>query len=321
LDAESFEVRNRMIGRQEEHVTYPNFLNDDKNRLIFTYRDGRSGDGVQLFNAYDAQSKTWQRLMDEPLFSGEGEVSAYYVGPVRDPSGTFHICWVWRETSDCSTNFNLCYARSKDLIHWEDSDGHALKLPITQKNAEVVDPVPVRGGMINGNQKISFDRRNRVMISYHKFDAKGNTQIYAARREKDGWNIHQTSDWNYRWYFQGGGAIECEIALGPIKQTPDGKLVQSYRHVKYGSGAWILDPETLKAAGPWKNDRNPRKDLNRIESTESNMFAQFAGDSGKGDDPRVYYLLRWESRPANRDRPYPGPPPKPSMLRVYKIEK
>lgn len=55
-------------------------------------------------------------------------------------------------------------------------------------------------------------------------------------------------------------------------------------------------------------------------------FTYRDGGSGNSDqivnryDPGVRYLLRWEARPENRDRPYPGEPPEPSMLRVYQLK-
>ena len=142
--------------------------------------------------------------MESPLFSGGGKMNAYFVGPEQDKSGVFHICWVWRNTPDCATNHDLCYARSQDLARWEMSDGRPLSLPITLATAELVDPVPPGGGMINGNTKLGFDTEGRPVIGYHKFDSQGKTQLYNARREDGGWRIYQTSDWDYRWEFQGG---------------------------------------------------------------------------------------------------------------------
>ena len=47
------------------------------------------------------------------------------------------------------------------------------------------------------------------------------------------------------------------------------------------------------------------------------MGIRTASDLGRSDEPGVRYILRWEALPANRDRPRPGEPPKPSMLRLY----
>lgn len=308
-----------MVGRNEQRCTYPRFLQGSKGELIFTYRDGRSGSGNQYCNVYDTKTQTWRRLIESPLFSGGGKMNAYFVGPEQDKSGVFHICWVWRNTPDCATNHDLCYARSKDLVHWETSAGRALALPITLSTAEVVDPVPPGGGMVNGNTRIGFDAEGRAVVSYHKFDAQGKTQLYNARREASGWRIYQTSDWDYRWEFQGGGTIRFEIGFGPVVAGPECSLTQTWQHVKHGSGNWRLDPQTLKPVGkaPPRRSGLP-KDFSRVQSTCPGMEVRTAADLGAGD-PEVRYVLRWETLPANRDRPRPEPLPPPTMLRLYEV--
>lgn len=318
-DAASLQRIPSMIGRNEQRCTYPKFMPAPDGRLIFTYRDGSSGNGSQIWNVYDVAEKTWRRLLDEPLFSGEGKMNAYFVGPVRDVEGVYHVCWVWRDTPDCATNHDLCYARTGDLQNWETSDGRPLELPITIGTAEIVDPVPAGGGMINGNTKIGFDARNRPVLGYHKFDARGNTQLYNARLEAAGWKIYQTSDWDYRWNFQGGGSIGFEIGLGPVTVEPDGSLSQTYRHAKHGSGNWRLEEAKLSPVGqaPQRNRLPP--EIGKLESSWPGMGVRTAVDLGQADEPGVSYLLRWETMPSNRDRRHPGDPPPPSMLRVYKL--
>ena len=319
-DIASFRRVPAMVGRNEQRCTYPRFLRGPRDELIFTYRDGRSGSGDQYCNVYDAETQTWRRLMGAPLFSGGGKMNAYFVGPEQDRSGVFHVCWVWRDTPDCATNHDLCYARSKDLVQWERSDGRPLVLPITLATAEVVDPVPTGGGMINGNTRIGFDAEGRPVISYHKFDVHGNTQLYSARREAGGWRIYQTSDWDYRWEFQGGGSIPFEIGFGPVVAGPDGSLTQTWHHPKNGSGNWKLDPGTLKPLGkapPPSSGLPPG--FSRVESTWPGMEVRTAADLGAGEGPKVRYVLRWETLPSNRDRPRPGPLPPPTMLRLYQL--
>lgn len=317
-DVTSLEQVPSMVGEQENRCTYPRFLTGAKGELIFTYRDGSSGNGNQIWNVYDPASKRWSRLLNTPLFSGEGKRNAYFVGPIQDERGMFHVCWVWRETYDCSTNHDLCYARSPDLVHWEKSDGAPLKLPITLASAEVVDPVPQGGGIINGNTKVGFDAEGRVILSYHKHDAQGHTQIYNARREQDGWNIVQATDWDYHWDFAGGGSIVFEIQVGNVSINDQGMLVQSWRNAKLGGGRYQLDPETLKPIGLAPREPDLPAGLGRVESRFPGMQIRRANDLG-GKEEGVRYLMQWETRPANRDRPYPGDPPSPAMLRVYKL--
>ena len=318
-DINTFERVPAMVGANEERCTYPRFSRTPDDRLLFAYRDGKSGDGVDVYNVYDAATKTWSRLLDTPLLSGEGAMNAYASGPTRGPDEYYHLVWVWRDTPDCATNHHVSYARSKDLIHWETSGGEPLTLPITIANGEAVDPVPPGGGAINGNVKLGFDSRRRPVVSYHKYDAAGNTQIFNARREADGWRIYQTSDWDYRWEFSGGGSIHFEIRVGTVEPAPDGVLSQSYSHAKLGSGTWRLDEETLKPIGAIETPPSRPPGLGKPESAFEGIQVRWCGDLGKSDEPGSRYMLRWETLGPNRDRPREGPLPEPSMLRLYKF--
>ena len=319
LEPETFERVDRMTGDEEKHTTYPRFFNGPKNELIFTYRDGSSGNGNQIYNVYDSATRTWKRLLDKPLTDGEGERNAYLDGPVRGPDGWFHLAWVWRESPDAATNHDLSYARSKDLIHWENAAGKPLTLPIRINDGVILDPVPQQGGMINGNSKVGFDDKGRVTISYHKHDAAGNTQPWTARLENGAWKFHQTTDWPWRWDFGGGGTLTFGISIGPVTREPDGRLSQTWRHKKFGGGIWLLDPETLRAIGKMKRDPMP-PGFGKIEGTFPGLTVKTAGDLGTSDTPGTRYLLRWETLEANRDLPRPAPLPEPSMLRVYRVK-
>lgn len=45
----------------------------------------------QYLNRYNAQSKSFERLTDQPLFDGLNEMSAYQSGPALGPDGQYHI--------------------------------------------------------------------------------------------------------------------------------------------------------------------------------------------------------------------------------------
>lgn len=321
LDAASFERVPHMTGQLEQHVTYPIFFRGPAKEFLFTYRDGSSGNGNQIYNLYDLKTRAWRRLLDQPLMDGEGQRNAYLSLPKLGPDRFFHLVWVWRETGDAATNHDPSYARSRDLIHWENSRGEPLALPITLKTGDIVDPVPEQGGVINGNVHVGFDAQKRVIVSYHKYDAKGNTQIYNARQEEGQWKIYQTSDWDFRWDFGGGGSIPFDVGLGPVRLEADGTLTQNYHSVKRGSGIWILDPATLKPMGHKVSAPAHPFALEAIESKLPDMRVSWGGDAGSSGEPGVRYVLRWETLPVHRDRPRPGPLPAPSMLRLYKLRR
>ncbi|MBS1825366.1 MAG: BNR repeat-containing protein [Acidobacteria bacterium] len=308
-DIDSLEQVKEMVGSEESRCTYPRFLRGASGELLFTYRDGRSGSGNQIYNVYDEESRRWRRLLDQPLTDGEGKSNAYFADPVLGPDGYFHLVWVWRNTPDCSTNHDLTYARSKDMAHWETSAGKPLALPIRVSSAEIVDAVPVQGGMINGNTRIGFDAKKRPVITYHKFDGKGRTQIYNARLEGGAWKIYQSSDWDYRWEFSGGGTIHFEIRVGAVR-VEKGALLLEYSHDKYGSGVWRLDETTLRPM----ETRTAAEEFPPEWLKPGRDGMQVRVQRGKGDGR---YVLRWETLGPNRDRPRAGDVPAPTMLRLY----
>jgi len=317
LDIHSIERVPIMVGQAETRCTYPRFLRGPNNELLFTYRSGYSGNGDQIYNVYDHETRTWQRLLDAPLTHGQGKMNAYLHGPVRGPDGVYHLCWVWRDHGGCETNHDLCYARSRDLVHWERSDGTPLALPITIDTAEIVDPVPPRGGMINGNHRLGFDRKKRPIISYHKFDQHGKTQVHHARLEDGRWKVYRTSDWDYRWDFRGGGCIKFEIRLGNVRAEPGGGLSLSYSHVKHGSGIWRLDEDTLKPVGKITHPPRLPAELDKPESKTPGMKVRWTHGQGRCKDGGRY-ALRLETLGTNRDKPRETVPP-PSTLRLYKF--
>ncbi len=323
LDIRSMAPVHRMTGEREKRVTYPRFLKGPGGALLFTYRDGSSGNGSTFWNRYDSTSRTWSRLLDVPMFDGQGQRNAYPCGPVLGKDGYYHLTWVWRDTPACETCHDISYMRSRDMKRWENAFGRPVELPIRLGADVVVEPVPVKGGLINPCQGIGFDTQGRVIVTYTKYDAAGNTQLMNARCEGGAWRLFQTSDWDYRWDFSGGGTIVGEVGVGPV-DIQDGVLVQGYSHAKLGGGRWRLDESTLKPLGKIGSRVKWPKEVGRKEHATPGMGVRQASDwaadaqSGVSCDGFVY-RAQWESLPANRDRAQPGGAPPPSRLRVFKM--
>ncbi|MBC7405503.1 MAG: BNR-4 repeat-containing protein, partial [Cytophaga sp.] len=243
-DLESLTELGSTTGASQDRTTYPRFFRLPDDALGFSYRYGQSGNGVEIIERFDGAA--WKRLLDHPLFApvdGQMPVNAYPTDYVMGPDGYFHVAWVWR-VGLVETNFNVNYARSKDLQHWENSNGKALPLPITPNNAELVDPVPQGQGLFN-NIQLGFDGDARPVISYLKFDDKGASQLFHARRESDGWKIHQSTRWTYRWDPRGGGTIPSEISFSGLVWR-DGVLVERVTQPEAGSNVTLnYDPNTL----------------------------------------------------------------------------
>jgi hypothetical protein len=201
-------------------------------------------------------------------------------------------------------------------VHWEKSDGSPQVLPVTIDNCEIIDPVPPGGGMINGNTVIGFDLNQRPVVSYHKYDANGHTQIYNARLGEDGWQIHQATDWDFRWDFGGRGSIGKRVGLTPVLPE-DNRLTQRYWIDTVGTQKYLLDSEQLSTLEPLPYDKGYPEDLEVIRSDFPGMELQTKSER---TEEGTLYLLRWETLGRNRDRPRTGPLPEASPLVLYTFD-
>lgn len=296
----------------ESRMTYPIFLHDQTGHLILKYRDGSSGNGNEIYDIFDDKAVAWSHLTTSPLVDGEGLRNAYFVGPVLGPDKRFHIAWVWRETPMAETNHDLSYASSPDLIHWFASDGRPLPLPIRLSGAEIVDPVPVKGGMINNNTVVGFDDKGRVMITYHKYDKAGNTQIWVARHEGMGWKLAQVSQWKaYRWDFNGGGSLNSEIFVSGVQSIGNGLLkvpvVRLGKSIDFIIRAGDL---SLVEERPVSSLTDQLASVAKVPDGMQLNVVEAAGPDG------ATYALAWPARPPHRDLPSPDIPDPTTLVFV-----
>jgi len=282
--------------KRESRMTYPVFIRRFDGSLALKYRDGGSGNGNEIYVLYDTATRSWQPLLDTPMVDGEGQRNAYFVGPTIGPDGHFHLAWVWRDTPDAETNHDLSYARSRDLVNWQKSDGTPLELPVTIGSAEIVDAVPVRGGMINNNTVTGFDLEGRPVITYHKFDARGNTQIFLARRETRGWRSVQITKWrDFRWEFSGRGSLDSRLMVSGARPAAPGRIaVEVVRDGKLL--VFELRSRDLRVLreSPGKTiaeELAPKVDV------PAGMTLNTVTDAGTGAS------LAWPTLPRNRDQP------------------
>ncbi|MCU4155627.1 BNR repeat-containing protein [Carboxylicivirga sp. A043] len=317
LDIHSMQPIHSMLGKDEDVTTYPEFLQGDDGQLLFHYRYGRSGDGYEVYNLWDAQKQTWSRLLDKPLIDGEGKMNAYMQGPLLGPDGRYHLLWVWRDTPDCATNHTLSYARSQNLQDWESIRGEKIQLPITISDSVLqVDAIPIHGGLLNIGIKIGFDCNNKVMAGYHKYDKKGNTQLYVAGFDSGVWNRTQLTNWDYRWDFKGWGTIQNDLLIG-APRCKNGVMSMDYHHVKYGDGSVQFDP-AFKVIDivPYLPDYPLFVDS--VASDSPGYIANKVFDNGHPTGGKKY-LLRWETKQANGDMK-PDKNVESSVLQIVEYE-
>ncbi len=316
FDVATLERIDRMTGEREARCTYPVFFKNQAGDMLFRYRDGASGNGSDLYNIYNPDTRAWRRVLETPLLDGEGERNAYALHPILGPDGRFHLAWMWRDTPDCATNHTLSYARSRDFAHWENSRGEPLALPITLTKGDVIDAARPGEGLINMTFNLGFDAAQRPVVVYHRYDAAGMSQAYAARpAAAGGWDVRTLSGWNFRWSFSGGGSIAADVRLGPPRLAADGTLTVDFAAKAAGAGRWRLDGETLENLGslPPLPTALPAE-LRRVRSPVPGMEVHSLSSRGGGRR----WVLRWETLPRKRDKPRKSAPP-PSELRLYSL--
>lgn len=317
-DVRTLEQVDYLVDAQREtRVTYPRFLHDHEGRLISIFRIGGSGDGKYYYYRYDTASQTWSLLHDQQFFDGEGERGAYYTGPDVGPDGLFHTVWVWRETPSAATNNNLSYARSADLVNWEDSNGNPVSLPIIRATGEIVDPVPTFGGILNGQKRLGFDPSGQPMISYYKHDDAGDTQIMLARKAGTGWSIHQISDWTgTNQSLDRGGSLNVSILVrDPPYVASDGTI--RVRVIKDGKFIeFAIDASSNKVLKVGTYSSNPAEVAAVRDNPQLTQYIVRA--EGVPHDSASDFYLSWEANPPNQDQARRNIPP-PSTLRLFKV--
>lgn len=319
-DISTLEQVMQMVGTEEDRCTYPKFMNDRNGELLFHYRDGGSGNGNEIYNIYNTETKTWSRLLDTPLTDGRGLMNAYQSQPTLMNDDWYHVYWVWRDTPDCSTNHDLSYMKSPDLKNWFNAFGEPVTLPATLDNKSlIVDPIPVGGGIINLAARLVLDENNKPVFVYHKFDPEGNTQLYIARLNGKEWSYKPVTEWDYRWFFSGNGSINSEILLNGFRQRDDGNYEVDYWHIKYGFGTILLNDSFDSIGKVLKPE--PFGETMKPEGEFPGLQVRTSGDIGDSGEKNIRYLLKWETLNRNRDRPRPEPWPEPSQLYLYKLKK
>ena len=319
-DISTLEQVMSMVGQNEQHCTYPHFLKNREGDLLFHYRDGSSGNGNEIYNIYNSGEKKWSRMLDTPLTDGQGLMNAYQSDPILLGDNWFHLYWVWRDTPDCSTNHDLSYIKSPDLKHWFNAFNEPIELPATFDNKSIiVDPIPVKGGIINLAAKLCLDENNSPLFTYHKYDSVGNLQLYVTRIIDKKWVSKQITNWDYRWEFSGGGSIVFEVSIKDFIRRSDGYFEVSYGHIKYGNGTILLD-KNLDTCGMVIKPKSFTSSLN-LEGKFPGLTMKTSSDIGVNDEKNTRYVLKWETLPNNRDQARPEPWPAPAILYLYKLKR
>lgn len=308
-DIQSFQPIHTWSGKFEERVTYPDLLIRRDGSLHMMYRFGGSGNGKRLLVHYDEKSKSWSGTGDAFISGMESDptCNAYpFSGIQEDGRGVLHIAWCWRETPDVETNFDICYAKSLDGGYtWLRWDGTQYDLPIRPENAEVVDDIPQKAGLMNGGSLV-IDKDGIPYIGYTRFDANGFNQMYVATPETDRWKICQVSQFDKRFWFEGRGTIPQSPAIPLLSQDEEGRI-----YIRHGSKELVITRKQLLALQPEQCAYQETEDR---KPSIPNIRATNMGPLPHG---QKHYMQQETDKP-NRDRQPDNPKP-PTMIYLVEV--
>lgn len=303
---ESF-VRKSMIDTKEERGTYPEFYSMPNGDLLFSYRDGASGNGDLVLNLWDAKHQKWSRVQDK-LIDGERQRNAYPQIAV-DRKGSIHLSWVWRETPDVATNHDLSYARSDDGGKtWVKSYGEKYQLPINASTAEYIYRIPQKSELIN-QTSMTTDERGRPYIATYWRDLDSLVPQYrVVYFDGKNWKMSQVGERKTPFSLGGGGTKRIPIARPQIV-VQNGRVTVIIRDEEreskvsaamtndINSGKWTITDLTETSVGMWE----PSFD-NELWRTRGllDIFIQRVGqgDGEKLEDiaPQMVSILEWRPR-------------------------
>lgn len=291
---------------REQRVTYPRFLRDNDGELLFTYRDGTSGNGDFICLRWNDDEARYEPMTDRPLINGMGKRNAYIDtnAPILGPDGDWHMLWVWRDSPDAESTHTVSYARSTDLVNWTDAGGTPIGKPIGDDASTVVDPVAPGRGLINNNVRLGFLPSGRPLAIYHKRDDSSSQQIWAAAFDGAQWVRRQLTEWTYRWDFAGQGSLDFRMEIGSPETTALGFVVD-VRHdeeVQTFAVSEELSVTSMARASPWSP-------LRRVARSEGLSERVTLGRGWAPGDLGVEWFVLHLSLPEQRDqRPHDQSP-------------
>jgi len=259
-------AKEKMLGLKENKVSYPEFYKLKNGDLLFSYRDGSSGNGGLMMNTYNVKTKKWDRLQNN-LISGEGKRNAY-VQTTIDDKGTIHMSWVWRETPDVASNHDMCYAKSLDGGKtWQNSKGENYQLPITAANAEYALKIPQNSELINQTSMVVDANGDPLIATYWRDQGDVIPQYHIVYQDNGTWKVNKLDFRKTPFSLSGGGTKKIPISRPQIitwqsKKTSGFALI--FRDIERGNkvsmaickdirnAKWSIKDLTKESVGDWE---------------------------------------------------------------------
>lgn len=194
----------RAVGRVAS-VTYPRFVPMPNGNLLLYYRQGGSGSGGGMIQAYDGASHKWvasgmgkfiaRTGRYEGVLSKNSQSRNPYLNAISYGGDRLHVSWVWREHAGGSQyNHDLCYIYSDDGGQtWCSSAGTVvgvtgLRFITVDTPGVTVARIAQGQGLMNQTTHYAFpDGRCHVVLRH------------ALARTTRSWYVHYWRDEKGRW--------------------------------------------------------------------------------------------------------------------------
>ena len=303
-----------MTGNKEDRVTYPQFFKLPNGNLIFLYRDGSSGNGNLLMNAYETKSQRWTQIQSN-LIDGESNRNAYWQMHI-DTKGVFHLSWVWREnntTASVSANHDICYAKSTDQgLTWQKTTGERYQLPINQASAEYAVKIPQNSELINQtSMTVDHDGFPYIATYWRSADSKI-PQYKLVYFDGKKWDVQQVSDRKTPFTLSGGGTKRIPISrpqMMTYRHKGVAKALLIFRDEEHGDkvtagicddlakGVWRTVNLTSLSVGQWEPtfDEELWKQKNLLHLFVQKV-EQSDGEGVTNVGPAMVYVLEWDPK-------------------------
>lgn len=213
-----------MIGTQESASSYPNPLTLPNGNLLFTYRDGVSGDGDLYLNRYNTTAGTWTRL--SKLIDGTSTSEGVYASQItQDKNGGLHMAYNWRGDDTADSNRDVCYVRSLDGgVTWASITGTAVSLPITHAGSPVIFPTALTGSGLLNTASVTVTDSGKPHLAFLMFDAGGFTNVYHLWWTGSAWTGEFVTFGTVRMSLA-SGIVASDIARPSIAATRENVFV------------------------------------------------------------------------------------------------